>query len=216
VLDCDNEGLFKIHRREITAVFLDLRGFTSFSDSVEPEDFAALLRTYHAEMGELIFKFDGTLEHFAGDGIMVFFNAPIPCEDHTERAVLMALEMCERMKELRSRWLKKGYDLDLGIGLAAGFATIGNIGFEGRMEYGAVGNVTNLASRLCDQAKGGQILTNQRTLSKIENFVNSEQLGEMHLKGFVCPVAAFNILNLKRRQRNSQGETATLEENGEA
>ena len=147
---------------------------------------------------------------------MVFFNAPIPCEDHTERAVLMALEMCERMKELRSRWLKKGYDLDLGIGLAAGFATIGNIGFEGRMEYGAVGNVTNLASRLCDQAKGGQILTNQRTLSKIENFVNSEQLGEMHLKGFVRPVAAFNILNLKRRQRNSQGETATLEENGEA
>jgi adenylate cyclase len=212
VLDCDNEGLFKIQRREITAVFLDLRGFTSFSDSVEPEDFAALLRTYHAEMGELIFKFDGTLEHFAGDGIMVFFNAPIPCEDHTERAVLMALEMCERMKELRSRWLKKGYDLDLGIGLAAGFATVGNIGFEGRMEYGAVGNVTNLASRLCDQAKGGQILTNRRTLSKIENFVTSEQLGEMHLKGFVRPVAAFNILNLKRRQRNSQAETATLED----
>src|SRR5262245_14627337 len=198
VLDCDNEGLFKIHRREITAVFLDLRGFTSFSDSVEPEDVAALLRSYHAEMGELIFKFDGTLEHFAGDGIMVFFNDPIPCEDHKERAVRMALEMRERMKDIRKEWLKNGYDLDLGIGLVAGLATVGNIGFVGRMEYGAVGNVTNLAARLCGKAKGGQILTNQKTLSNIENLVETERLGEMHLKGFVRPVVGFNILNLKQ------------------
>jgi adenylate cyclase len=167
VLDSDNERLFETHRREITVVFLDLRGFTSFSDSAEPEDVIGLLRCYHAEMGKLIFKFEGTLERFAGDGIMVFFNDPIPFDDHTEKAVHMALEMRERVKELRKGWLKNGYDLDLGVGLAAGFATLGNIGFEGRMDYGAVGNVTNLASRLCAEAKGGQILTNQQTLWKI-------------------------------------------------
>jgi adenylate cyclase len=197
VLDSDNERLFETHRREITVVFLDLRGFTSFSDSAEPEDVVGLLRSYHAEMGKLIFKFEGTLERFAGDGIMVFFNDPIPFDDHTEKAVRMALEMRERAKELRKGWLKNGYDLDLGVGLAAGFATLGNIGFEGRMDYGAVGNVTNLASRLCAEAKGGQILTNQQTLCKIENMVETEDLGEMQLKGIARPVAAFNILDLK-------------------
>jgi adenylate cyclase len=200
VLDFDKEDLFKIHRREITAVFLDLRGFTSFSDSAEPEEVAALLRSYHSEMGQIIFKFEGTLEHFAGDGIMVFFNDPIPFEDHMERAVRMAMEMREKMKSLRSDWLKHGYDLDLGIGMVCGFATVGNIGFEGRMEYGAVGNVTNLASRLCSEAKGGQIVTNQKTLSEIESFVETECLGEMHLKGFLRPIVAFNILRLKPRQ----------------
>ncbi len=197
VLDSDNERLFETHWREITVVFLDLRGFTSFSDSAEPEDVVGLLRSYHAEMGKLIFKFEGTLERFAGDGIMVFFNDPIPFEDHTEKAVRMALEMRERAKELRKGWLKNGYDLDLGVGLAAGFATLGNIGFEGRMDYGAVGNVTNLASRLCAEAKGGQILTNQQTLCKIENMVETDDLGEMQLKGIARPVAAFNILDLK-------------------
>jgi adenylate cyclase len=198
VLDFDKEDLFKIHRREITAVFLDLRGFTSFSDSAEPEDVAGLLRSYHAAMGQIIFKFEGTLEHFAGDGMMVFFNDPIPFEDHTERAVRMTMEMHDKMKLLRSGWVKNGYDLDLGIGLVAGFATLGNIGFEGRMEYGAVGNVTNLAARLCSEAKGGQILTNQKTVSKIEHLVEIERVGEMSLKGFVRPVVAYNILNLKK------------------
>jgi len=156
-----------------------------------------LLKSYHTEMGKLIFKYGGTLEHFAGDGIMIFFNDPIPCEDHTEKAVRMAVEMRQRIKEIRGDWLNNGYDLDLGIGLAAGFATIGNIGCEGRMEYGALGNVTNLASRLCNEAKGGQILTNQKTLSKIENLVETERLGEMHLKGFVRPVSVFDILAFK-------------------
>ena len=197
VLDSDNERFFESHRREITVVFLDLRGFTSFSDSAEPEDVVGLLRSYYAEMAKLIFKFEGTLERFAGDGIMVFFNDPIPFDDHTEKAVRMALEMRERAKELRKGWLKNGYDLDLGVGLAAGFATLGNIGFEGRMDYGAVGNVTNLASRLCAEAKGGQILTNQQTLCKIENMVETDDLGEMQLKGIARPVAAFNILDLK-------------------
>jgi adenylate cyclase len=193
----DDENVFKSHRREITVVFLDLRGFTAFSDSAEPEEVMELLRSYHAEMGRLIFKYEGTLERFAGDGIMVFFNDPIPCEDHTGRAVRMALDMRDRAQDLRKEWVKKGYDLDLGVGLAAAFATLGNIGFEGRMDYGAVGNVTNLAARLCAEAKGGQILTNQKTLSKIEEMVAAEPLEEFHLKGFGRPVAAFNILKLK-------------------
>jgi len=198
ILKSEDENLFKSHRREITVVFLDLRGFTAFSDSAEPEEIMELLRTYHAEMGKLIFEFQGTLERFAGDGIMVFFNDPIPCENHTEKAARMALEMRARVKGLRTGWLKKGYDLDLGIGLAAGYATLGNIGFEGRMDYGAVGNVTNLASRLCDEAKGGQILTNQKTFSKIEELFEAEPLEELELKGFSRPVAAFNIIKPKQ------------------
>jgi adenylate cyclase len=199
ILKSEDDNLFKSHRREITVVFLDLRGFTAFSDNAEPEEVMELLKSYHAEMGKLIFKFEGTLERFAGDGIMVFFNDPIPCEDHVERAVRMALEMRARVQELRQGWLKKGYDLDLGVGLSAAYATLGNIGFEGRMDYGAVGNVTNLAARLCGEAKGGQILTNQRTLSKIEDSVTVEPLEELHLKGFSRPVAAFNIVELKQR-----------------
>ena len=197
LLKGDGEDLFKSHRREITVVFLDLRGFTAFSDTAEPEEVMELLRSYHAEMGRLIFRFAGTLERFAGDGIMVFFNDPIPCEDHTERAVRMAVEMRSRVGELRPGWLNKGYELDLGIGLAASYATLGNIGFEERMDYGAVGNVTNLASRLCDEAKGGQIVINQKTLSKVEHLVEAEPLPELHLKGFARPVAAFNIVKLK-------------------
>ena len=197
ILDSESDDLFKIHRREITVAFMDLRGFTAFCDIAEPEEVIDLLREYHGEMGRLIFRHGGTVEHFAGDGIMAFFNDPIPREDHTEIAVRMAVEMQERMKELRAGWLKKGYDLDLGIGLAAGYATMGTIGFEGRMDYGAVGNVTILASRLSSEAKGGQVLTNQRTLSKIEYLAQAESLGEMMLKGFTRPVAVINIKNLK-------------------
>jgi class 3 adenylate cyclase/CheY-like chemotaxis protein len=193
----EDDNLFKSHRREITVVFLDLRGFTAFSDSAEPEEVMEVLRGYHAAMGKLIFEFGGTLERFAGDGIMIFFNDPIPSADHTEKAVHMALAMQARVKELRTEWLKTGYELDLGIGLAAGYATLGNIGFEGRMDYGAIGNVTNLAARLCGEAKGGQVLTNQRTLSKIALLVEVEPLEELQLKGVSRPVAAFNIAKLK-------------------
>jgi adenylate cyclase len=196
ILQRDEGDLFVSHRREITVVFLDLRGFTAFSDAAEPEEVLLLLRSYHAEMGRLIFKYDGTLERFCGDGIMVFFNDPVPYEDHTRRAVSMALEMRERMKVMRIAWLKKGWDLDLGIGLAAGYAALGNIGFEGRLDYGAVGNVTNLASRLCEEAAGGQILTNQRTLSEIEAWVEAEPIGELKLRGFSRTVSAFNITKL--------------------
>jgi adenylate cyclase len=196
VLGEDN-NLFKSHRREITVVFLDLRGFTAFSDSAEPEEVMEVLRGYHAEMGKLIFQFDGTLVRFAGDGIMVFFNDPIPCADHTEKAVRMAIEMQARGRELRRGWLNRGYDLDLGIGLAAGYATIGNIGFEGRIDYDAIGNVTNLAARLCGEAKGGQILIDRKTLSKMMELLQVEALDDLQLKGFTRPVPAFNIVGLK-------------------
>lgn len=197
VLEKDEENLFKTHRREITVAFLDLRGFTAFADGAEPEEIMDLLRTYHAEMGRLIFKYEATLERFAGDGIMVFLNDPVPCADHTERAVRMAVDMRARAKELREEWRKRGYDLDLGIGIACSYATLGNVGFEGRMDYGAIGNVTNLASRLCDEAKGGQILTNQKTLARIEHLVETDPPQELQLKGFSRPVTAYNIARLK-------------------
>jgi len=192
-----DEDLFRSHRREITVVFLDLRGFTAFSDSTEPEEVMEVLRVYHAAMGKLIFSYDGTLERFAGDGVMVFFNDPIPCPNHTEKALRMALAMQTEVRNLRALWVKRGYDLDLGIGLAAGYATMGSIGFEGRMDYGAVGNVTNLAARLCAEAKGGQILIDQKSLVKIEDLVQVEPLEELHLKGFGRAVTAFNIVKLK-------------------
>jgi DNA-binding response OmpR family regulator len=191
------EALLESHRREVTVVFIDLRGFTAFSDYAEPEEVIGFLRSYHGEMGKLIFQFEGTLEHFAGDGIMVFFNDPIPQEDHTEKAVRMAMEMQARVKDLRQEWLKKSYHLDLGVGMASGYATLGTIGFEGRMDYGAVGNVTILASRLSSEAVGGQILTDQKTLSKIEDLVEAESVGELQLKGFGRATAAFNVLKLK-------------------
>ena len=193
----EDESHFKSHRREITVVFLDLRGFTAFSESAEPEEVMEVLRGYHAEMGKLIFQYGGTLERFAGDGIMIFFNDPVLCPDHTEKAIRMALEMQLRVAELRKGWLKRGYDLDLGIGLAAGYATLGNIGFEGRMDYGAIGNVTNLTARLCGEAMGGQILVDRKTLSRIEELVEVEPRDELVLKGFPRPVAAFNIIRTK-------------------
>jgi len=198
IVSSGDEKVLETHRREVTVVFIDLRGFTSFSDAAEPEEVIGFLRGYHAEMGKLIFQFDGTLEHFAGDGIMVFFNDPLPTEDHTEKAVHMAIEMQARVRKLRPGWLKKNYDLHLGVGMAAGYATLGTIGFEGRMDYGAVGNVTILASRLSSEAKGGQILMDQKTLSNIEDLVEAEPLGELQLKGFSRPTAVFNILRLKR------------------
>ncbi|MFO8166029.1 MAG: response regulator [Thermodesulfobacteriota bacterium] len=197
IISSGDEKVLESHRREITVIFIDLRGFTSFSDAAEPEEVIGFLRGYHAEMGKLIFQFDGTLEHFAGDGIMVFFNDPLPAEAHTEKAARMAIEMQTCVRKLRPEWLKKNYDLHLGVGLATGYATLGTIGFEGRLDYGAVGKVTILASRLSSEAKGGQILTDRKTLSKIENMVEAEPLGELQLKGFSRPVAVSNILGLK-------------------
>jgi class 3 adenylate cyclase len=196
-ISASEEELFKTHRREITVVFLDLRGFTAFSDSAEPEEVMDFLRHYHSEMGALVFKYEGTLERFMGDGMVVVFNDPIPYEDHVQRAARMSLDMRNRVKELRSAWLKKGYDLDLGVGLATGYATLGTLGFEGRLDYGTIGNLPNLAARLCAEAKGGQILTDRKTMSKLDDLFVAQALEEVRLKGISRPVTAYNIMAMK-------------------
>jgi class 3 adenylate cyclase len=187
----------KTHRREVVVVFLDLRGFTAFTDLAEPEEVMAVLGEYHRAMGRLILAHEGTLEHFAGDGILIFFNDPILLEKPAENAISMALAMQRDFVPLRVAWKKRGFDLDLGIGIAQGYATLGAIGFEGRWEYSCIGSVANMASRLCGEAKGGQILINQKTLIRIEDAVEAEPIGELALKGIVQPVQTFNITALK-------------------
>jgi class 3 adenylate cyclase len=185
------------HRRELTVVYLDLRGFTAFAESAEPEEVMEILREYHAEMGKLILEYEGTLEHFAGDGMMIFFNDPVLVMDAAERAVRMALAMRGRFEELSATWRKLGYDIGMGIGIAHGYATIGAIGFEGRWDYGSIGTVCNLASRLCGEAKPGQILIPQRFVASIADLAEVEAIGELSLKGFQRAVTAFNVLGLK-------------------
>jgi class 3 adenylate cyclase/CheY-like chemotaxis protein len=185
------------HRREVTVVFLDLRGFTAFAETAEPEEVMGVLREYHAAMGELILAHEGTLERFTGDGMMVFFNDPVPVPNPVERAIRMALAMRERVGELAVKWRKRGYPLDFGVGIAEGYATIGAIGFEGRWDYGAIGTVTNLAARLCGEAKPGQILVAQRLLASVEGLVETDPVGELTLKGFQRPVTAYNVVRLR-------------------
>lgn len=197
IVSGDAEDPLKTHRREITVVFLDLRGFTSFAETAEPEEVMGVLHEYHAEMGKLILHYEGTLEHFAGDGMMIFFNDPVLISNPAGQAIRMALAMRERVKELTLKWRKLGYELDFGVGIAQGYATIGAIGFEGRWEYGAIGSVPNLAARLCGEAKPGEILIPQRLLGRVEELVEAEPVGELSLKGFHRPVAAYNILRLK-------------------
>ncbi|MGE5227010.1 MAG: ATP-binding protein [Planctomycetaceae bacterium] len=190
----DADDPLETHRREVTVVFLDLRGFTAFAETAQPEELMNVLREYHAEMGRVVLAYEGTLERFTGDGMMVFFNDPVPVHDAPARAVRMALEMRARAACLGERWHKLAYDLDVGIGIAQGYATIGRIGFEGRVDYGAVGAVTNLAARLCAEAKAGQILISQRVLASVEDLVDVEPLGELELKGFHRPVTAYDVL----------------------
>ena len=187
----------KTHRREVTVVFLDLRGFTSFAETSEPEEVMGVLREYHAEMVRLILAHEGTLERFTGDGMMVFFNDPVPVSNPAERAIRMVVAMREKVADLLMKWRRQGYELDFGAGIAQGYATIGAIGFEGRFDYGAIGTVTNLASRLCGEDKAGQILVSRRLLGSIEDLVEVEPVGELALKGFTRPISAFNILQLK-------------------
>src|SRR5215831_12820606 len=191
------EDPLKTHRREVTVVFADLRGFTAFAEGAEPEEVMAVLREYHTEMGRLILAHEGTLERFTGDGLMVFFNDPIPVPDAAERAVRMAVAMRDRVAELAARWRREGYELDLGLGIARGYATLGAIGFEGRWDYAALGTVTNLAARLCGEARGGQILVASRVLSALDSLVDADSLGEVTFKGFLRPVPVFNIRKLR-------------------
>jgi class 3 adenylate cyclase len=197
IVSSEDERLLKSHRREITVVFCDLRGFTAFSGSGEPEEVMGVLREYHKAMGNLIFQFEGTLERFAGDGLMVFFNDPLPCMDPAVRAIKMAVAMRERAGELSKEWRKRSYHLGFGVGIAQGYATLGKIGFEGRFDYAAIGTVTNLASHLCDEAQAAQILISQRVYGAVEELVDVEQLGELALKGFNRPITAYNVLSLK-------------------
>ena len=188
----------KTHRREVAVVFLDLRGFTAFAETSEPEEVMNVLREYHAEMGKLILEHEGTLERFTGDGMMIFFNDPVPVPNPAERAIRMAIEMRERVEVLSAVWRKRGYDLALGVGVAQGYATIGAIGFEGRWDYGAIGTVTNVAARLCGEAKGGQTLISQRLLGKVDELIEVEPVGELALKGLQRPVTGYNILRLRK------------------
>jgi class 3 adenylate cyclase/CheY-like chemotaxis protein len=200
VVSQDDEKMLESHRREITVVFCDLRGFTAFSETGEPEEVMGVLREYHTAMGELIFRFEGTLERFAGDGLMVFFNDPVPCPDSTARAVKMAADMRTSVGKLSEKWRKRGHLLDFGTGIAQGFATLGKIGFEGRFDYAAIGTVTNLASRICDEARAGQILITQRVYSAVEDLLEVEPIGELTLKGLHRPVTVYNVLNLKNHK----------------
>jgi adenylate cyclase len=190
----------KAHRREVTVVFLDLRGFTAFTEVSEPEEVISVLNEYHVEMSKLILEYEGTLEHFAGDGMMIIFNDPLPLPNPTERAVRMASAMRNRIIEVKDKWQKSGHSLDCGFGIAHGYATIGAIGFEGRKDYCVIGSVANMAARLCAEAKGGQVLINQKTLSKVEEIVETEALDQLSLKGFSKPVAAFNIITVKDQE----------------
>jgi class 3 adenylate cyclase/CheY-like chemotaxis protein len=195
------ETLLQPHRREISVVFCDLRGFTTFSETAEPEESLAVLRDYHQAVGAAVFRNEGTLEHFAGDGVMVWFNDPVPQEDHALRAVRMAVAVRERMAEQFEKWEKRGHTLGFGAGIAMGHATLGRIGFEGRYDYGAVGNVTNLAQRLSAEAKPGQILVSQRVFGAIETSVESENVGELVLKGYSRPLAAYSVVALRALAR---------------
>jgi GAF domain-containing protein len=191
------EKQLESHRREITALFCDLRGFTGFSEASAPEDVMALLRDYHAAIGEIIIKYSGTLERYAGDGVMVVFNDPVPVDNPALRAVLMALETREAMGALMEKWRQLGHDVGFGIGIAHGFATLGTIGFEGRFDYAAIGTVSNVASRLCDEAKPGQILISPRVFTAVKDAVTVEPVGELTLKGIGRPLAAYNVLGAK-------------------
>jgi class 3 adenylate cyclase/methyl-accepting chemotaxis protein len=197
-----HEGLLDSHRREVTVVFCDLRGFTSFTETTEPEEAMNVLREYHAALGELIFKYEGTLDRYAGDGVMILFNAPIQFEDHTARAVRMAVEMRDTIGRLTEKWRNRGHNLGFGIGIALGYATLGQIGFEQRLEYAAIGSVTNLASRLCDEAKANQIVVSRRVYGMVEPWVEGRPIDDLNLKGFNHPILAAEILGWREEVDN--------------
>jgi class 3 adenylate cyclase/HAMP domain-containing protein len=197
-----HDSLLDSHRREVTVVFCDLRGFTAFTETTEPEEAMNVLREYHAALGELIFRYEGTLDRYAGDGVMILFNAPIQFEDHTKRAVKMAVEMRDRIGLLTQKWRNRGHSLGFGVGIALGYATLGQVGFEHRLEYAAIGSVTNLASRLCDEAKADQIVASRRVYGMVEQWVDAAPIDDLVLKGFNHPVLAVEILQWREEVDN--------------
>jgi adenylate cyclase len=193
VVETGDESFLNSHRAEIVVVFCDLRGFTAFAEIADPEEVMSVLAEYHHTLGEEIFRYRGTLEHFAGDGLMVFFNDPVTCDDPPGQAVRMAIAMRARMRGVAAGWARRDYDLGFGTGIAQGYATLGRVGFEGRYDYAAIGSVTNLASRLCSEAAPWQILVSQRVLAGIEDIVVSRSVGELRLKGFSRPIRAYEV-----------------------
>jgi class 3 adenylate cyclase len=196
VLSSGDESFLESHRCEITVVFCDLRGFTGFAETVEPEDLMLVVRQYHAALGDLVHRFEGTLDRFTGDGVIAFFNDPLPCPDAPARAVRMAVAMRNRISALAEEWRRLGHELQFGVGVAQGHATLGRVGFEGRLDYTAMGTVTNLAARLCAHAGPGQILISQRVFAAAEDIVTAEPVGELELRGFSRPMRAYNVLGL--------------------
>ncbi|MEU0093239.1 response regulator [Kribbella sp. NPDC006257] len=196
IVDSGDESFLTSHRREIVVVFCDLRGFTAFAEASEPEEVMGVLTEYHQALGDLIFRFEGTLERFAGDGLMVFFNDPVRCDDGPLRAIRMSVAMRTRVRGLAEAWGRQGHDLALGIGLAQGYATLGKIGFDGRNDYAAIGSVTNLASRLCADAEPWQILATERVYSAAGGLVVGEDAGYRELRGFSRPVHTFTVRGL--------------------
>jgi adenylate cyclase len=197
IVSSGDESILHSHRRQVAMLFADLRGWTSFVDAVEPEELMRVLGEFHATIGGLVRRFAATVGFLEGDGVQLFFNDPIEMPDAAPRAVRLGCALREEMAELTVRWRKRGYDLDLGAGIALGYATCGEIGFEGRSDYAAIGAVTNLASRLADEATGGQILITQRLYAEVEEYVEVEPVGEFTLRGFRRPVAAFRVVAVR-------------------
>ncbi len=196
IVSSGDDAFLESHRQEIAVLFCDLRGFTAFTESTEPEEMIRVLRAYHEAMGAEAFRFGGTVGRFAGDGLMIFFNDPVPCPDPAARAVRMAVAMRMRMEELLTAWRKFGYLLGFGVGIALGHATLGRLGFEGRFEYEPNGRVVNLAARLCAEAEHGQILLDQRIFAAVEELVDAEHIGDLTLKGFARPMPAYNVVRV--------------------
>jgi adenylate cyclase len=197
VVSGGHERMLESHRGDVTVLFCDLRGFTTFSEISEPEEVMLVLREYHMALGVLVNKFEGTVERFTGDGLLVIFNDPLPCPDPSMRAVQMALEMRDEVAKLSVKWSRSGHDIGFGIGIAHGYATLGTVGYEGQFQYSVTGKVANLTSRLCDEAKNGQILIDINVHSAVEMRADTEFTEELVLKGFSRPVKAFNVRNLR-------------------
>lgn len=197
IVSAGDEKILDNHRRDIVAMFCDLRGFTSFAETAEPEDIMALLSEYHGAVGPLIRKYEGTLDRFTGDGMMVFFNDPLPCPDAPERAARLAIEMRDAVAALAPVWSKRGHRLGFGIGMSQGYATLGRIGFEDRFDYTAIGAVINLAARLCSEAADGQVLVSGRLAAAVEDMAEVEHLGEREIRGMARPVAVANLRSVR-------------------
>ncbi len=204
VLAAGDEAVLESHRRDVTIVFCDVRGFTAFAELAEPEEVMAFLRDYHGRVGRLIHAHEGTIERFTGDGLMIIFNDPLRCTEPSSRAVKMAVEMRAQVGELTDKWRKQGHDLGFGMGIAHGYATLGRIGFEGRSDYAAVGTVVNLAARLCSEARDGQILIDGKVLHAVEAIAETERAGELTLKGLHRPIPAFNVRGLAQSGRPAE------------